>query len=311
MAPKTPKPLTRVTRSGGGRSYLLDGEPCLGSTTIIERGVPKNGLIGWAAGSVADYVVNRLTVARSEADPTKVRIVADELVRDALAWNESREGWRRVKVGNDALPRLALAEILKNIRYKDSGEAAAKGTEVHGLAARYVDGQEVLVPAALEGYVRSYIRFLEEWEPFDMIVEATVVNRRWRYMGTFDLLAAFPGVWSDGPKIGEPVGTGLLDIKTSRSGIFAETALQLESYRNAESIVHKDGTEEPMPSVDWVAALHVRHDGYELRVLDTDKTTFNTFIYCKAVGDWFDRDTGPAATVIGPAMPPPIIEETS
>lgn len=302
-----PKPLTRIQRSGSGHTYLLDGEPCPGVTTILDRGVPKPGLIGWASGTVADFVVNRLNTARN--DKGEVRIVADELVRDALAWNDTREGWRKVKVSNDPLPRLALAEILRNIRYKDSGEAAARGTDVHTFAQRLVNGEEVLVPKEYEAHVLAYVRFLEEWQPENAIVEGVVVNRRWRYMGQFDLLADFPGRWSTGPRAGHPVGRGLLDIKTSRSGIFSETALQLEGYRNAETIVWPDGTEEPMPPVDFVAAIHVRADGYDVRLMNTDNDTFRTFLYIKQVGDWLDRDNGPAATVISDAIAPPDIHQ--
>lgn len=302
------KPATRLVKSGRGHSYQLDGEPCPGVTTILDRGVPKPGLIGWAAGTVSDFVVNRLNVARNDAG--EVRIVADELVRDALEWNASRDGWRRVQVSNDPLPRLGLAEILKNIRYRDSGEAAARGTEVHGFAARLANGEAVLVPKHLEGHVRSYVRFLREWQPANAIVEQTIVNRTWKYMGTFDLLADFPGaVWTDGPWAGKPVGRGLLDVKTSRSGVFAENALQLEGYRNGETmIIDADtGDEEPMPDVDWVGVIHVRADGYDVHPMLTDENTFRTFLYIKQVGDWLDRDTGPAATVVGDAVSPPTI----
>lgn len=299
------KPATRLQRSGRGRSYLLDGEPCPGVTTILDRGVPKPGLIGWASATVADFVVNRLNVARN--DKGEVRIVADDLVRDALEWNATREGWKRVQVSNDPLPRLGLAEILKNIRYRDLAEAGARGTEVHGFAARLANGEAVLVPQGLEGHVRSYVRFLREWRPTNAIVEQTVVNRTWKYMGTFDLLADFPGVWAAGPWVGEPIGTGLIDIKTARSGVFSDNALQLEGYRNAESMIvdPNTGEEEPMPAVDWVGVLHVRADGYDLHPMITDADTFRTFLYIKQVGDWLDRDNGGAATVVGDSIPPP------
>lgn len=274
-------PATRLTKSGRGHTYYLDGEKVPGVTTILSNGIPKPGLIGWGAGTVADFVVNRLTTARGSDGRT--RIVADELVADALAWNATRE--RAEPVGNEPLPRLALAEILKNIRYRDLEEASAKGTEVHTLARRLADGETIEVPEHLTGHVNSYLRFLEEWDPVNALVERTIVNRRWRYMGTFDLWAEFPGaVWSSGPWEGQPIGRGLLDIKTARSGIFAEVALQLEGYRNGETMLEGEG-EVPMPEVDWVGAIHVRADGYDVYAFDTDPATFRTFLYAKQVGE--------------------------
>lgn len=296
------RPPTRIQAAGRGHSYYLDGDKVSGVTTILGNGVPKPGLQNWAAGTVADFVVNRLDVARNAEG--KVRIVADALVRDALEWNATR-GYNAAKVGNDELPRLALAEILKSIRYRDLAEASAKGTEVHGFAERLARGEEVVVPAHLEGHVMSYLRFLEEWQPTNAVLEAVVINRRWRYMGKLDMIADFPGmVWTDGPWQGEPVGRGLLDIKTSRSGIFPDVALQLEAYRNAETYL--DGaTESPMPQVDWVGAIWVRADGYDVHAFKTDESTFRTFLYIKQVGEWLDYKEGASATIKTDALTPP------
>jgi hypothetical protein len=287
------KPATRIITRGKGHSYLLDGKECPGVTTILDNGVPKPALVGWAAGTVADYVVNRLTTARGEGG--KVRIVADELVRDALEWNATRD--RPEPVSDDPLPRLALANILKALRYRTLQEAGLKGGDVHRFAQRLIGGEEVLVPKHLEGHVLSYVRFLEEWQPRDVLVEFVVVNRRWGYMGRGDLIATFDGVWSSGPWEGRPVGTALLDVKTARSGIFAEVALQLAGYKNGETLLHDDGTEEPMPHVDWCGAIHVRADGYDVIPMNVDDGTFRAFLYAKHLGEWLDFKNGPAATV--------------
>lgn len=306
MAAK-PKPPTRIQKAGNGHSYYLDGEKVPGVTTILGDGIPKPALVGWAANTTADYVMNRLTVVQGANGP---RIVADELVDDLRRWNDERPGWAKVKIGSDPLPRLDLAKILANVRYKDRDDAANRGSEVHALAEALARGDEVDVPPELAGYVDSYLRFLDEWEPANARLEVVGVNRRWGYMGKFDMLADFPGkVWSSGPWEGEPVGRGLLDIKTSRSGIFAEVALQLQGYRFFETILGPDG-EEPMPSVDFVAAIHVRADGYDLIPFNvtgnpnTDRA-YRTFLYAKQVGEWLDFKEGDAATVKFDAATPP------
>jgi len=296
MSPKRPAPKTRIQRHGNGHSYYLDGEKVPGVTKILSDGIPKNGLIGWAGSTVADFVVNNLATARGSDGRT--RIVADDLVREALAWNESR-GTHAVKVGSEALPRLALAKILASVRYKDSDEAAGRGTEVHGLAADLARGKEVKVPEELRGHVASYVRFLNEWDPTEALVERVVVNRRWRYMGRLDLLAMFA-----------QYGRGLLDIKTSRSGVFAETALQLAGYGFSESMLDGvDGAgqaiEVPMPAVDWYGVVWVRADGYDVYRFDVTEKTHRIFLYAKSVGEWLDFKEGPAATVKSDSLPAP------
>lgn len=304
-----PKPPTRIVKKGNGHGYLLDGAPCPGVTTILDNGIPKPALVGWAAGTVADFVVNRLTVARSEADPAKVRIVADELVRDALDWNATRNRPEAVPPG-EPLPRLALAKILKDLRYRSLDEASARGTDVHRFADRLISGEEIIVPEHLKGHVLAYVKFLEEWQPQDVLVEFVVVNRRWSYMGKGDLIATFPGVWTSGPWEGQPIGTGLLDIKTAQSGVFAEVALQLAGYRNGETMLHDDGTEEPMPTVDWCGVIHVRADGYSVVPMDVGEDEFRTFLYAKHLAGWLDRDEGGAATVKHDVALPPTRSES-
>lgn len=316
MSPRKPAPKTRIQRAGSGHSYYLDGEKVPGVTTILSAGIPKPGLIGWAANTVADVVVGGLGVARGGDGRT--RIVADELVRELLEWNETR-GHHAVKVPQaSALPRLELAKILASVRYRDVDAASNKGTAVHGLAEALARGDEIQVPDELAGHVESYVRFLDEWDPTNALLERVVVSRRWRYMGKFDLLADFPGVWpGSSPWAGRPVGRGLLDVKTSRSGIFAETALQLAGYGFAETMLdgvdeHGETKEIPIPSIDWFGAIHVRADGYDVVRFDVTEQTHRIFLYAQAVGDWLDFREGPASTVKSDSIEPPVtMEETA
>jgi hypothetical protein len=310
---RRPAAKTRIQRAGSGHAYYLDGEKCPGVTTIIGNGVPKNGLIGWSARMVSDFVVNHLAVATT-ADGRK-RIVADELVADALAWNATR-GTHAVRVSeSEVLPRGALGEILSALRYRDSDAAANRGTQVHKLAADLAAGAAVEVPEELRGHVENYVKFLDQWDPRGALVERVVVNRTWRYMGRLDLVATFPGRWpSSTPWAGEPVGTALLDVKTSRSGVFAETGLQLAGYRYAETMLDgldDDGEaiEVPMPKVDWCGVVHVRADGFDVYRFDVTEKTHRVFLYVKKVGEWLDFKEGAAATIKSDALPAPRRDE--
>lgn len=300
-------PPTRIVKRGNGHSYYLDGEKAPGVTTILGNGIPKPALVGWAANTTADYVMNGLRVGPNG------EILADDLVASLRAWNAERPGWAQVKLGAGDLPRLDLAKVLANVRYKDRDDAARRGSEVHDLGEKLANGETVTVPPELAGHVEAYVQFLNEWEPTNALLERVVVNRRWRYMGKFDMVAEFPDkVWTSGPWAGRPVGRALLDIKTARSGIFAEVALQLQAYRFAEVML--DGADEvPMPEVDWVGAIHVRGDGYSVYPFDVtgDPKTdaaYRTFLYAKQVGEWLDFKEGAAASVrLDVADPPEVV----
>jgi hypothetical protein len=165
------------------------------------------------------------------------------------------------------LPTSQRLDRLMRARFDDLDAAARRGTEVHRLGEALVQGEEIEVPEALAGHVESYVHFLDEWEPEPVLVETVVGHRRWRYCGTTDLIADMRGErW-------------LLDLKTARSGIYPEVALQLAAYRWAEVYLDGNGDEQPMDElgVDRAAAVHVRADGYDVIPLRSDEAVFRAF----------------------------------
>ena len=183
----------------------------------------------------------------------------------------------------DHLGDMSVADRLKTLkraRYEDRDAAARRGTEVHDLAEHLLKGQEVKVPDELRGHVEAYVRFLDEWEPTPVVVEKAVVNYTYGYAGTLDMVVDLP----DGRRV-------LADIKTTRSGIYGETALQLAAYRYAE--VYIDGDDEiPMPTVDDTWGIWVRADGYDVVPLVADTATFDDFRRVAAVARTADRIKG-------------------
>ena len=144
-------PTRRVDR-GRGHSYFLDNVPRLGVTKVLDDGVPKPALVGWAANVTIDRVT---------------------------------DDW-------DALVEMKPSEraaFLRRARFEAKDEAARRGSEVHSYALRLQAGEEVDVPEELEGHVDAYLQFVAEWEPRELVVETVVGNRRWRYMGTLDAVA--------------------------------------------------------------------------------------------------------------------------
>lgn len=234
--------IQRINAPRGGHSYKIDGEKADGVTTLIGDGLRKKALEMWGIKSVAEYVADNL---------------------------EDIYAMRR-------LGRSAIVSALRRSPYEDRDAAARRGTEVHQIAEKLIHGEEVDVPEHLTGHVESYVKFLDEWSPKPVLVEATVASRKWGYCGTLDSVLDIPGH-----------GRMIADIKTSRSGIYPETALQLAAYRFAE--VYLDGDQErPMDELGIQGALGiwVRADGYDVLPVDAGEDQFRKFLHIAVSARW-------------------------
>lgn len=226
------KPPTRRENHGGGHSYYLDGQKVDGVTGICGGGIPKPALVDWAARTAASYALDH--------------------------WAE--------------LDAMSPSERLEAIRKSPSSERdtlARRGTQIHRLAQALVAGDAVAVPEELKGHVDAYVAFLDTWEPQERLVEATVGNRQYGYMGTLDLVAGL----LDGQE-------WLLDIKTSK-GVYPEAALQLNAYAGCEFYLDEAGVEHELPRIDAAGIVHVRADGYDLVPVDLSEETYRFFLYAQ------------------------------
>jgi len=242
----TPRPRSATRRIDRGRNheYVLDGVKCDGVTTLLNAGIPKPALVGWAARSVAEFVAGH-------------RHVLTELTDDELV------------------------DLAKGVPYRDRDQAANRGTEVHRLAAELAVGRDVEVPGELVGHVDADLDFVKRWQPEIELVEATVINRRHRYMGTLDLVCHLPGL-----------GRTLVDLKTNRTGPFGEVALQLVAYGRAETYLEENGgdlIERPMPAIDSYAVLWLTGDSWELYRYDVGEREWRTFLFVAEVARWLDQ----------------------
>jgi hypothetical protein len=194
----------------------------------------------------------------------------------------------------DELGALAPSKRLDRLnraRFEDRDAGARRGTEVHRLAEALVSGNEVTVPDELAGHVESYLAFLDAFEPEPVLVEAVIANRAVGYCGTVDLVADMLGErW-------------LLDVKTARSGIFGETALQLTAYARAEVYLDAEGNEQKMAElgIEHVGGIHIRADGYDLRELRGDDEMWAVFRHLA----WLARHTEDMRDWVGPALDVP------
>jgi hypothetical protein len=214
-------PVQRIETAKGHYYKDGNGHRIPGVTTILGDGVPKPALINWAANATADYAVDH--------------------------WDELAE----------MQPSERLS-TLRGARYASMDKARKRGTEVHKYAERLVKGEQVQgIPDELRGHVEAYVRFLDKFEVDPILVEATVVNYRFGYAGTLDLVAELTD--SDGER-----RIILLDAKTNEKGIWGETALQLGAYRYAEKYVDTNGTEQDMIPVTGCGAILISSEDAQL-----------------------------------------------
>src|SRR5882672_7715132 len=114
---------TRMITRGRGHSYLLDGQKVPGVTGILDAAIAKPALVGWAANTVSEYVINRLMLKDGQ-------VLADDLIGDLRAYNQTRK-WPEKLSGE--LPRVGLAKILGTVQYAERDAAANRGTEIHRI----------------------------------------------------------------------------------------------------------------------------------------------------------------------------------
>ncbi len=190
--------------------------------------------------------------------------------------------------------REAIVASLKQAPYTDRDTAAKRGTEVHALAEDLINGREVTVPEELAGHVESYVRFLDEWQPEPVLVEVVVASRKWNYCGTLDLFTRFKG----------DDRLYAADVKTTRSGIFGETACQLAAYRGAEVYLDAEGNERDMADLGPIAetgyGIWVRADGYSMVPLPVGDDVFKVFTHIAYVARQKDRIKSWPGEPVGP-----------
>lgn len=226
--------------------------------------------------------------------PGVTTIIGDGVPKPALI-NWAANSTAEYAVDNwDELTSLGPAAKLKRLqgaRYEAKDAAARRGTEVHAAAEQLLAGKPVKVPEEIAGHVESYARFLEEFQVEPIHVEFSCVSYRWGYAGTADLCARL--VLPDKGPV-----TMLMDLKTTRSGIFGDVALQLSAYRYPDVWII-DGEEIPPVEVDYCAGIHVRSDGYDLIPVEAGEQQHREFLYAMKVGQFVSssRDLVGAAII--------------
>lgn len=250
-------------------------------TTLIDQGLGSGPQIcNWIAGTTAE------TAVRSRG--TVASMIKEQGEDAAIDW-------------------------LKGARWRTSGKAKARGSDLHTAAEKLALGAPVDVDVAILPYVEQYAKFLEEHAPTFLMSEAPVYSPTRHYAGTLDAIIELQGQ------------RVVADIKSTEHGKdsgryrppYPEAALQLCAYRRAELvgvlserryaggkryyIFDPDGHHEPMPETDGAVVITVSPDDYYITPVRTDDEVFTAFLAVKEAAR-FRLDIG--NRVFGPQITP-------
>jgi hypothetical protein len=246
-------PRTAVQKKGGKRRYVrvVDGVP---TEHINVTGCTRYwGEMNWAVPYGAKTVSEKFRAGKESG------------ILDALY---------------DADPESAV-QWLKKAPYEDRDAAGAKGTKVHQAFEEYLkDGaasvdQDADVQKMVDDLFTLCDKYDIKWERS----EQTVFNSEVGYAGTMDgiITIQFPGETERRRCVA--------DIKTSRTVGKVEFALQLAALKYGATIVHDDGSEEPMPETDEIGLILWVRPEQDPQILPAvlDETTFQHFKFCVAM----------------------------
>ena len=155
-----------------GRTYSWGDEVFVSVTTVLGV-LNKPGLTGWAARSVAEYVVKEYPI-----------------VSDLIGRGQTR----------------AAIDLMKGSPWRDRDKAADTGTNVHKAVEMLLLGEETGLTQDEFPFLNEFNKFLTAFQPEVVVSEGTIFNREYNYAGTLDLILKFDGLtWLVDVKSGKGV----------------------------------------------------------------------------------------------------------
>jgi len=269
-------PKIQTLKRGGSRFYVHPEtkEKAPGVTSIVGM-LPKEFLKYWAAKVTAEAAVENFGA-----------------VANLVAAGDSD----------------GAVDYLKRAQFRTVGGAALKGTEVHEMTEAIDEAGAVpkRMKKALLPYAQGYLEFRQQTEVEILEVETTIWSQEHGYSGTLDRVLKIPAAaWGDQEPpswwTGEPQ---VADVKTTRSGVHAEVAIQMAAYRAASEAlrVQTDGSykAEAWPVTDVTGlVIHLRPEAWKLVPVRIGPDVFEIFKALLVVHGW-DKDV--SKDVLYPAV---------
>lgn len=280
-APDTDPALAIPMPDPMGRIYRRPGSPALPRTARGKIILPDNELVreGLKSGTYAPSITNVIGVLNKPYLNTWAAKIALE---KAIEVEQTYPG-RFLANPQGAIKYLKV----EHERIRDA--AAEKGTRVHLACEWYArDGYLDLANFPYEltpeemAHVDSWKRWADIWQPEFLALEMTVFGTTpegLAYAGTADFIA----------KVQDKTILG--DIKTTRSGLHNELALQLTAVARAQERTEDAQSLLPNIAVDGGIGLHLSADkGYTVRPAVLDESRWHTFRGLRMAWDYYALD---------------------
>jgi hypothetical protein len=217
-----------------------------------------------------------------ETAPSVTTVIAAGIPKPRLTGWSDRLAAEYADANWSELSRMPSWERIEKIRYaaeRERERSSQLGTAVHTAAEAWGKGVPHEHSKEVDPYMNSFAKFLMDKRPVFLRNEVTVWSRTWNYAGTADAIARI-GEW-----------TWLIDFKTGKS-LYPEVGLQLSALAHAEFIITPDGTEEEMPLINGLAAVHIRPRSWHFTPVSCDKKNFSAFLACRELYNW-STETAP------------------
>ena len=241
-------PRISTIHRGGSRFYVHpDSGDKVPGVTSVLGMLPKPFLKAWAAKMVATSAVESL--------------------------NGDGTDWLTPMATGD--PDAAI-DFLKRAPDRNTRKAADIGTAAHGVFESLALGNPLgTITPDLEPFARQFEDYLAAVQPKYLRTEDTVWSDKHAYAGSFDAFAEIQGerCW--------------LDNKTTRSGVYADVALQLAAYRQADYLMDGETGEQLIqPKGDRGLVVHVRPEGWALYEVPIGDDVFEFFLHLRQTFTW-------------------------
>lgn len=207
------------------------------------------------------------------------------------------EHWQEINELLSKKDKRKAYDLIRGAGNRYANKAAEDGTRIHKhvervlIAIRNGEKPKFNVPQGDMAYLKSFVRFVKEYDVQPELLEVKVWSEEYRYAGRLDSL-----LWLtlDGVRVLVDV-----DTKSGASGVWSSAALQQVAYINADYYVDAEGERQDFPEVWLATALWLRPEGYALIPLDTGAETWEHFLRLRQSYDWA-RECEP--NVVGKAL---------
>lgn len=199
-----------------------------------------------------------------------------KLVAEYAVKNLASVKYQAEKFGDDVA--IGSLKAVTNLPNPNAGI----GDEIHDAIDQYCNDAKSVPEFSTLTAAHMYEQWLHFAAHYPMKIvrsEFTVWSYKHGYAGTGDLM------------IETADGLGVVDTK-SGNRVYPEVALQTSSLSHADVILSADGTEHPMPKIDWQGVMHIRPRSVKLYSLGLTEQAWDTFLAAKRIFDWkrFDAD---------------------